>query len=107
MNDLKTLISQRDQLDAEIETTRKIERSEALPKVRALIAEYGMTESEVFGTKNRGRNATGRPIVRRSSRPGQGVAKYKDPNSEKTWSGLGRPPEWAKNVDLDGLQILG
>lgn len=29
-------------------------------------------------------------------------AKYKDPNSEKTWNGYGNPPKWFKKWKEDG-----
>ncbi|WP_186091570.1 H-NS family nucleoid-associated regulatory protein [Burkholderia gladioli] len=80
------LKAQAEALAAEVEAARQAEFQTALDEVRAKVAEYGMTERDIFGTR-RMRSAK-RPI-----RP-----KYQDPKTGQTWSGRGRPPDWIKDV---------
>jgi DNA-binding protein H-NS len=32
--------------------------------------------------------------------------KYKNPNSEETWSGYGRKPNWVKDLLLSGKELV-
>ena len=49
MPSYKELLAQRESLDAQIESMRKTEMGDAIAKVRALISEFGLTETDVFG----------------------------------------------------------
>jgi len=33
------------------------------------------------------------------------MPKYKDPNSDKTWSGMGKPPAWIAGKDREAFLI--
>ncbi|HDR8951596.1 TPA: H-NS family nucleoid-associated regulatory protein [Burkholderia cepacia] len=85
------LVAQRDALNAQIEERRAEEAAAAIEEIRKLIKLHGL-ESRVtisgkrgFGPKEGG---------------GSGVAaKYRDPESGKTWSGRGREPGWIKGQD--------
>lgn len=97
---LTELIAQRDTLNTEIEAARQRERDEALPRLRALVTDYGITAEEIFGSSGRRgpktkRTSHGTP---RKSATGlaKGTPKYRDPASGKTWSGYGRNPAWFK-----------
>ena len=50
MATLQELIAQKESLDKLIQETRKTELADAVGKVKALIAEYGLTQEDVFGT---------------------------------------------------------
>ena len=49
MTNLAELIKQKEALDAQITSTRQSELSDAISKVKALVAEHGLTQKEVFG----------------------------------------------------------
>jgi len=65
---------------------RQSEIADSIAKVRALIAEHGLTQSDIFG---------GAAKVRKVKEAGSKVAaKYRDPISGKEWSGRGLAPKW-------------
>ncbi len=73
-----------------IAAARKDELAGAVAQVRQLVAEYGLTEQDIFS-------------VQRGARPGTKVApKYRDPqNPENTWTGRGKAPSWIADVPKD------
>lgn len=84
MPSYKELLAQRQRLEAQIEAARKTELHDAIASVRQLIAEFGLSQSDVF--------PTGRA---KSSIKGTTVApKYRDPKTGATWTGRGKPPLW-------------
>jgi DNA-binding protein H-NS len=81
------------ELESQAAAARQAEFQAVLEDIRAKVAEYGITERDIFGSR-RGRPAghAGNPLP----------AKYRDPASGLTWSGRGRAPNWirdAKNRD--------
>lgn len=91
MTTYKELLQQREALNAQIEELRRSENQSAIDKARALIAEFQLTEDDVFGkTKGTRSNA------------GQKVApKYRDSATGATWSGRGKPPKWIAGKDRE------
>ncbi|MGZ2747787.1 H-NS histone family protein [Burkholderia stagnalis] len=79
-------------LQIEADALRAAEIEAVLADVRAKVAEYGLTEQDVFGRK-RTIQAKGAS----SSKP-QSAPKYRDPKSGATWSGKGRAPAWIANA---------
>ena len=88
MTSVSELLAQKAALEAQIETARKAENSDAIAKVKALIAEHGLTQQDIFGSAKRRRKASG------SVAP-----KYKDPISGATWTGRGKAPKWIDGND--------
>lgn len=89
--------AQIDALQAEADALRAQEIEAVVADVRAKVAEYGLTEQDVFG-RTRGARAKGSAIAKTLS-----VPKYRDPKTGATWSGKGRAPAWianARNRDL-------
>ena len=85
MSTLQDLIAQKAALEQQIAQVRHSELAAAIAQVRALVAEHGLTESDVFpGSK-------AKPTVKKTS---QVAAKYRDPITGKTWSGRGISPKW-------------
>lgn len=89
----KDLLAQRAALEAQIEAARKQELSDVVAKVRGLVQEYGLTADDVFSSR---RASTGR---------GPAAPKYRDPDSGKTWTGRGKPPDWIKGKDRSQFEI--
>ena len=91
----KELLAQKQALDARLEEARKSESAEAIHQVRTIVAEYGLTEADVFP---RGGKADGRK--------GKMVAiKYRDPETNKTWTGRGKPPLWIAGKDREQFLV--
>ena len=75
------------------ESARRIEKAEALERIRALIVEYQLLPSELgFGSAPAGK-------------AGAGAARYRDPATGATWSGRGRPPRWLDGKDRATFEI--
>lgn len=95
MASYKELLARRQALDAQIEALRKSESHDALATVRQLIAEFGLTQADVF--------PAGRA---KSPLKGNTVApKYRDPQTGATWTGRGKPPLWIANRDRTQFEI--
>ena len=92
MTTLAQLIEQRAALEAQIEATRKAEIADAVSKVRAVVAEYGLTVEDVFGGAKRGPKTAG--AVKNPVAP-----KYRDPVTGATWTGRGKAPKWIDGKD--------
>ncbi|MFB5148007.1 H-NS histone family protein [Burkholderia orbicola] len=82
----KELKAQAEALAEKAEAARLTEFQAVLDDVRAKVAEYGITERDIFG-RQRVRSAQAAPS-----------AKYRDPKSGATWSGRGRAPTWIKDA---------
>lgn len=67
---------------------RQDELETVLADVRAKVAQYGLTEQDVFGRKRKARQSAASGNVQTS------VPKYRDPKTGATWSGKGRAPSW-------------
>lgn len=82
----KELKAQAEALAEKAEAARLAELQAVLQDVRAKVAEYGITEKDIFGNQ-RARSAQA-PVE----------AKYRDPKTGATWSGRGRAPAWIKDA---------
>ena len=90
MTTLAELIKQKEALEAQIANTRQAELADAINKVKALVAEHGLTQKDVFGGSKKSKN---------SSAGGKVAAKYRDPSSGQTWTGRGKAPKWIDGKD--------
>ncbi len=94
----KELLKQREALEQQINEARRRELAAAVAQVRELIAEYGLTQQEVFPA------GVARAHVSASS--GVKVApKYRDPATGQTWTGRGKAPKWIQNEDREKFAI--
>jgi DNA-binding protein H-NS len=94
MTTVAQLLAQKAALEAQIEAARKAENADAIAKVKALVAEHGLTQQDIFGGAKRGRKASGSV-----------AAKYKDPISGATWSGRGKAPKWMEGKDRNQFAL--
>lgn len=96
MTSYKTLLEQREALDQQIAEARRVELAGAISKVREIIAQYNLTEADVFaGRKARGTVKSNTPVA----------PKYRDPATGSTWSGRGKPPLWISGKDRAQFEI--
>jgi DNA-binding protein H-NS len=100
MSTLATIHKQIAELQKKAEAIAKTEAREAAAKARALIAQYGLTAEDV-GLGGGAKGARSAKSARRgggsrkaaAAKPA-GVARYRDPATGKTWTGVGRAPTW-------------
>lgn len=96
MASLQELLDRKAALEKEIESTRRQEKAEAIVKVRALMAEYGLTAADLSGkapAKNSGTSGT------------KVAVKYRNTATGDTWSGRGLQPKWLKAALAAGRRI--
>ncbi|MEF7613621.1 H-NS histone family protein [Aquincola sp. MAHUQ-54] len=88
--DLKALLAQREELERQIRDMQSSQRTEAIAKIRELMAENGLSLADLNA-----KSAT----PKASSVAGSKVApKYRDPESGSTWTGRGLQPKWLKSA---------
>ncbi|MBR8174066.1 H-NS histone family protein [Burkholderia cenocepacia] len=85
----KELKAQMDALAEKTEAARVAELRAIIDDIRTKVAEYGITEKDIFGTR-RAKSATQTKATVE--------AKYRDPKTGATWSGRGRAPAWIKDA---------
>ena len=85
------LKQQADALLAEAEIVRKQEITEVVQRIKAQMKEYGLTVADLGGSASTGQRKVAKT---KSTAP----AKYRGPNGELWSGGLGRRPEWVRNV---------
>jgi len=97
---LQELMAQKAALDKQIEQTKHQERGAAVDKVRALMAEYGLTVADLGGKSGAVKSA------RKSKSGGTKVAaKYRNASTGETWSGRGLQPRWLKAALASGRKL--
>lgn len=97
MATLQELIAQKEALEKLIQDTRHTELADAISKVKNLIAEFGLTQQDIFGTT--------RGTKKVKTEGSKVAAKYRDPVSGKEWSGRGLAPKWLQGRDKSEFLI--
>lgn len=96
MASLQELIAQKEELERQIELTKRRDRSEAIAKVRSLMTEYGLSVSDLNAkSSSKAGTRTGNKVA----------AKYRDKATGETWSGRGLQPKWLKAALSSGRKI--
>ena len=98
MATLQELMAQREALEKQIEQTKKQERGDAIEKVKALMAEYGLTVADLGS-----RPAPGK--AKKGKSGGKVAAKYRNASTGETWSGRGLQPRWLKAAIASGRKL--
>jgi DNA-binding protein H-NS len=93
MSNLKDLLAQRAALEKQIEEAARSERSEAIARVKSLMAEYGLSVADLG--KAGAAKAGGSKVA----------AKYRDGSTGNTWSGRGLRPNWLKAALNSGKKL--
>ena len=70
-------------LEKQIAEATKLEQTNALAQIRAIMDEFGITSTDLGSTRKPGK----------TKKSGTVPAKYRGPNGE-TWTGRGRQPKW-------------
>ena len=93
MSKLQELLAQRAALEQEIESTQKRERTDAIAKVKSLMAEHGLTLADL---------SMRTPKAAKTSKV---AAKYRNQATGETWSGRGLQPKWLKAAIGGGAKL--
>jgi len=96
MSSYKELLQQRELLEQKISEARKTELADAVSKVRALVAEYGLSADDVFPPAK---------AVRTAGAGSKVAPKYRHPETGQTWTGRGKAPKWIQNEDREKFAI--
>jgi DNA-binding protein H-NS len=91
------LKDQLQEMQGKLEAARKREFDAVLLSVRRTVAEYGITERDIFGRQKLDGG--------RDNRFGRVIAKYRNPETGETWTGRGRPPRWIAGRHYDSFLI--
>ena len=100
MATLQDLMAQKEALERQIEQTKSSERGAAIDKVKALMAEYGLTPADLGP-----RSGKSSPKKGKSGGGGKVAAKYRNASTGESWSGRGLQPRWLKAAIASGRKI--
>ena len=98
MTTLRDLLAQKAELEKQIELLGSEQRQAAIAKVKALMADHGLTVADLAGKAS----AAGKKIATKGSKV---AAKYRDPESGTAWSGRGLQPKWLKAAIESGRKL--
>ena len=99
MPNLQELLAQRAEIERKISEAQREERSSAIAKVRALMAEHGLTAADVAGKAGAVRAAAG------PKAGGKVAAKFRNAATGESWSGRGLQPKWLKSALAGGAKL--
>ena len=104
MPTLQELKSQREELDRQIEEMTTKGRVEALEKIRAMMAESGLTVADLGGRSSRGANGSDGKAAKKDP-SAKVAAKYRNESTGESWSGRGLKPRWMTAAISAGKKI--
>ena len=98
---LSDLLAQKAALEKQIISFQREQRGEAIAKIKALMAEYGLTLADV------GSASVSKPVVaaKKKVAGSKVAAKYRNPATGDTWSGRGLKPKWMTAALAGGASI--
>jgi DNA-binding protein H-NS len=95
MTSLNELLAQKAAIEKQIIDAQREERGAAIAKIKALMAEYGLSLVDI-GSKAAAAPRKGGAKV---------AAKYRNPATGDTWSGRGLQPKWLKAALAEGKTL--
>lgn len=93
---LQELEAQRIALEQRIEKVRKTERNSKLKEIMQMMELFGISLEDLTEALKKKEQSK----VKRNF-----AAKYQNPETKETWSGLGKQPTWVKKVLADGKSL--
>lgn len=97
---LSDLLAKKAELEQQIVSLQREERSAAIAQVKALMAQHGLTLADLSS-----RAASPAPSSGKARSGGKVPAKYRDPATGQTWSGRGLHPKWLKAALAGGAKL--
>ena len=99
MSSLQDLLAQRAEIEKRIADVQREEHANAVTKVKALMAEFGLSAADIAGKSSIAR-APG--VVKPT---GKVAAKYRNGATGESWTGRGLQPKWLKAALAGGAKI--
>lgn len=108
MSSFKELLAQREKLDGQINAMMQRERADSIAKAKAIIEQFSLSASDLFGRAASANGKRGRPTKKGSKiaskkpvgkKRGKVAPKYKNPATGDTWTGRGKAPKWIAGKD--------
>lgn len=96
MTSIQELLAQKAALEKQIAEAQRAARADAIAKVKALMAEYGLTAADLAGKA---------PAAPKAEAGKKVAAKYRDPASGQSWTGRGLKPKWLQAALASGKQL--
>jgi DNA-binding protein H-NS len=96
MESIQELLAQKAALEKKIAEAQRNAKADAIAKVKALMAEYGLTAADLSGKAPSAAKAEGAKKV---------AAKYRDPATGQTWTGRGLKPKWLTAALAGGKKL--
>lgn len=101
---LQDLLAQRAAIEAEIQRLQSESRGQAIAKIKAIMAEHGLTAADISGRVSPATETSG--AGKKGPKAGGTVApKYRNQASGETWTGRGLQPKWLKAAIEGGAKI--
>lgn len=95
MVSVSELLAQKAAIEQQIAEAQRAERASAVAKVRALMAEHGLTLADLSSKSASSIRKTGMKVA----------PKYRDTATGNTWSGRGLQPKWLREALASGRTI--
>ena len=102
---LSELLAQKAALEKQIAEFQKAQRGDAISKVKALMAEYGLTLADIGSKAAAAAPAPAAAAPKAAKVPIKVAPKYRNPATGDTWSGRGLKPKWLSAALADGRSI--
>ena len=97
MSSLQNLLAQREELETLIRDMQREQRGDAVSKVKALMAEFGLSAHDIAGNAPAARNKEAKATVKVAP-------KYRNATGQ-TWSGRGLKPKWLSAAIAGGAAM--
>ncbi len=104
MATIKELIAQKEALEQQIQAATSEGRNKAIEQVRALMAENGLSVSDLSG-KSSGNGSAKKSGKAKTGSGNKVAAKYRNTSTGESWSGRGLQPRWLKAALASGKKI--
>lgn len=103
MTELKALLEQREALNVRIAQLQHEQKTAVIAEIRGLMAENGITLEDLQASLNsKGRH---RMKVALGEFKQKRAPKYRHPETGKTWTGLGKRPQWVHDALAAGQSL--
>lgn len=100
---LSDLLAQKAALEKQIASFQREQRGEAIAKIKALMAEYGLSMADISSASAARPAAVAKPKAKVAG--SKVAAKYRNPATGDTWSGRGLKPKWMTAALAAGASI--
>lgn len=105
MKSYQSIKAQIAKLEKQAEALRANETQGAIAQIKKIMAEFGLSGADLVAVAKATKAAPAKTRAKAAKRGVAvkakvtvGAAKYRDPKTQKTWTGRGKPPNWIVGV---------